>query len=320
MVMAPAPKIDLPTTEGQWQDNVNAHKVKSIHEFEVRDSGSKITANQFLALKTIWQNHDQNAIVEDKWARLFDSSKTALLTKQSQMAAGDAAWKAYLEALGETTKPKPNAKFSPKLGRFATVLQNQLEVNKLKETSQEFLKVALSPPVSGRTRAKLGTMIAAAHDHDDPVEPRSDSSGSERSSRKGEAGTGSEPRAAAQTKDAASSSSVMDFNISKEERDSTVDEQVVNTAAISFLQSLFVHGGLHNAHWSAQRKGFCLGSGPRNPTTFQAITDGHLKVECKDGVKSAAILEVKARKRQQQQDSKDIKIEMQETAQMALWI
>jgi hypothetical protein len=104
----------------------------------------------------------------------------------------------------------------------------------------------------------------------------------------------------------------VDYDIPKAERVATADEQVVNTAAISFLQSLFVHDELRNAYWSPQRKGFAFGE-----TTFQAITDGHLQIA--GSMVSAALLEVKARRRPKV-EALDFKIEWQESAQMALWI
>jgi hypothetical protein len=103
----------------------------------------------------------------------------------------------------------------------------------------------------------------------------------------------------------------VDHDIPKAQRVAMADEQVVNTAAISFLQSLFVHE-LRNAYWSPQRKGFIFGA-----TTFQAITDGHLQIA--GSTSSAALLEVKARRRPAL-DMADFKIEWQESAQMALWI
>jgi hypothetical protein len=102
-----------------------------------------------------------------------------------------------------------------------------------------------------------------------------------------------------------------DFDMSKEERAGMADEQVVNTAAISFLQSLFVHEP-RNAYWSPQRKGFRFGK-----TSFKALTDGHLQITGE--TRSAAILEVKARTRPHALAA-DYKIEWQESAQMALWI
>lgn len=89
------------------------------------------------------------------------------------------------------------------------------------------------------------------------------------------------------------------------------DEHVVNTAAISFLQALFVRG-LEEAYWSPQRKGFRFGT-----TNFTAFTDGHLKIDGE--LRSAALVEVKARKRPKG-DKPNFKIEWQESAQMALWI
>lgn len=109
----------------------------------------------------------------------------------------------------------------------------------------------------------------------------------------------------------ASSLPWLDEEVPKVDRPGIAGEQVVNTAAICFLQSLFVHD-TRNAYWSPHRKGFRFGD-----TSFKAYTDGHLQIV--GDSRSAAIVEVKARERPVMILT-DFKIEWQESAQMALWI
>ncbi len=305
----------LPHTETQWEDKSKSNGVVSIHEIKARDSGSKITFHQYLALKTIWKEYSLNILSQDSWAQRFQSTKKEILEVSTNMKE-DSHWNAYLKALDTTPRPKPST-CHPQLGCFATVLQNQLEVGILKEAKRDLQKITVSP-VSGRTRLQTRKSQPVSYSAQSPEDKsRVDNSSSEREGRTREAGKQPEPRTVSQTSDYASVSSLVDFDISKEERGATVDEQIVNTAAINFLQSLFMHGELGKAYWSAQRKGFCLVNASKDQTAFKAITDGHLKVEGGDSLRSAAILEVKGRRRPRDGDHK---IEMQETAQMALWI
>ena len=314
--MATDSKACLPATEDKWRNEARSHDVISIHEFKDRDSGSKMTVLQYLALKTIWKGYDPNDIIKDEWALRFGSTEMELLEQSTKMSEDD-AWRTYLNILETTPKPKPHSNFPRKLGRFATVVQNQLEVSNLKPTERELQKVIVSP-ISGRTRLRAKSVQPVPFVR--PVSTnisQGDSNSSEREGRAREAEERPGLRAVSQISDHASVSSVIDFDIPRRERDVTIDEQVVNTAAINFLQNLFVHGGLEYAYWSAQRKGFCLGNGSRGSTAFKAFTDGHLKVKRGDEIRSAAILEVKARKRPTRDD---FSVEWQETAQMALWI
>jgi hypothetical protein len=89
------------------------------------------------------------------------------------------------------------------------------------------------------------------------------------------------------------------------------DEQIVNTAAINFLNTLFIHDSLL-ADWTLQRKQFKFKS---DFVKFEARTDGYFNLHGQE--RSAAGIEVKPRVRRQEHV---FRIEMQESAQMALWI
>lgn len=107
----------------------------------------------------------------------------------------------------------------------------------------------------------------------------------------------------------------------------TRDEETVNRALLNFLDAHYIHED-RNADWESTRKEFVFQSPklrsrePSKPTPkplrFVARTDGHLRIHGNEE-RSAAIIEVKARLRPQDK-KKDYTIEMQESAQMALWI
>jgi hypothetical protein len=244
------------------------------------------------------------------------------LDAAANLKIDDSAWHRYLNALLPAAGTRPSIHFERNLGCFAIVLQNQLEVINLREAERNTEKVTVSStPVSGRTRSQLEGIqpvpFAVQPSAESAKIPRGHSANSEREGRPREAGKVPERKAASDVSEAKSHATVFSaihFDLSKEQRDAIEDEQVVYTAAITLLQSLFVHDSRRNAYWSAQRKGSCLGNA-KGPAAFKAITDGHLKVEGE--TRSAGILEVKARKRPH---IDDFRIETQGSSQMALWI
>jgi hypothetical protein len=306
-----APRKDCPQTETEWSDEFVARGIVSIHEIKDLSSASKIKVDQFLALKVIWRTErDFNQLKDAKWASRFGTTHAKISETREHMSKSDGAWKLYLDSIPNDLKP--NDRFSEKLGRFALVLQNQKIVRRLKEGSDEHVQGRSSP---------IGTRAQKQAAIDNAQAPRSASRdlsvdagivGAQQgrsSSGRRVSPVGSDDSKA--NSDATINSGV-DFTLPKAVRDAMADEQVVNTAAISFLQSLFVCDGSQQAYWSSQRKGFAFGK-----SKFKALVDGHLQIIGES--RSAAILEVKARRRPPVA-SNDFKIEWQESAQMALWI
>jgi len=302
-----------PTEEKEWKAATAARSIGSIHGLTKTSSASSLEVDQFLALKVIWKMEDDiNVLRRQSWATRIGTTPEKISTAREKLKK-EGAWKAYLDAL--TKHLPPNASFPHQLGRFAMVLQNQSIVTRLTDAKHDKEKVVGSP-ITTRSGLQLGVdSIAvqwgpgvvgigseASHpqrEHSSPPRPESrprSKEGSESSKGKSEATIISE----------------FDYTMSKAERAAMADEQVVNTAAISFLQSLFVHKEARNAYWSPLRKGFRFGQ-----TDFKAYTDGHLQIM--GDSRSAALLEVKARRRPKPDDD-NFKIEWQESAQMALWI
>ena len=302
-------------TEKEWKDEAVARGIVSIHEMTELDSASKIKVDQFFALKVVWRmERDFNKLKDDKWASRFGTTHAEISATSEQMSKSDGAWKLYLDSILKSSKP--TGPFPEGLGRFALVLQNQSIVRRLAEGSDQDVQGRGSPvQTRAQTQAALGsaqTPRLASRDSSvdaGKVGAQQSHSSTGRIESRHASPVGSEDSKA--NSDATVYSGV-NWTVPKAVRDAMADEQVVNTAAISFLQSLFVFDNSQKAYWSSQRKGFVLGK-----TKFKALVDGHLQVI--DESRSAAILEVKARRRPPIA-SNDSKIEWQESAQMALWI
>ncbi|OAT13104.1 hypothetical protein BDBG_08371 [Blastomyces gilchristii SLH14081] len=88
-----------------------------------------------------------------------------------------------------------------------------------------------------------------------------------------------------------------------------IDEQIINTALIIFLNAISIECDGVEAEWSLHRKSFKFGQ------HFEAETDGHLSIFDRKGSLSRAIVEVKRNLRENQPQ-----IIYQETAEMAAWI
>ena len=87
------------------------------------------------------------------------------------------------------------------------------------------------------------------------------------------------------------------------------DEQTVNVFLIAFLSSITATSVPFHTRWVAERNGLFY---QLDDSEYNARTDGHLRD--KNG-NSRCIIEVKPRKR-----NSDVKIRVQESAQMAAWI
>ncbi|PKY01059.1 hypothetical protein P168DRAFT_329807 [Aspergillus campestris IBT 28561] len=95
----------------------------------------------------------------------------------------------------------------------------------------------------------------------------------------------------------------------------SIDEQIVNTALINFLNAITEHFQL-SQHWTMHRKAFeaFVEKGTKKEKLYEARTDGYLADENARRVR--ALVEVKAATRA----SRTLEIFMQESAQMAAWI
>lgn len=294
---------DLPANFSEWKNATCQYKTISLHELDTPKSASKISVEQFLSLKVLWTHRQKpTALYEDKVLTLFNSSKEDI-SKERDLMRKDPAWGAYLRDIAVSqgagvprTKLKATSQFSKDLGAYALVLQPQLEVSGTDDSlndSGKLLLTPLKPRYNMRPR---------------PEPEDQDPKGKNRAL---ESPSGGSPHSSQGTKSSSAPEDISPMGREAGLSLPTGDEQIVNIAAINFLNALSVYEERY-ASWSTTRKEFKFHS---NSAKFEARTDGHLKVHGNNS--SAAILEVKPRRRYYE---KGFRIEMQESMQMALWI
>jgi hypothetical protein len=229
---------NLPTDKESWQSAARQHGNVSIHELKAACPASEINVAQFLSLKAIWPKRRAVAeLYNDKTARLFGSSNTKIGMTRNNMWEHDSAWKAYLTAI-EDRKLHQSSKFSRGLGVYSLVLQNQVEVLQIEDSIEDSNKLRFTS-LTGRYDMRKR-------------EEKQDIKGKGKESMP----ESQESRHHSQTSKISSDPS----NISPMGRDAEPDlqigdEQIVNTAAINFLNALFVHDE-RSADWTLQRKQF----------------------------------------------------------------
>jgi hypothetical protein len=295
----------LPDTASNWKSAVDRYaETDSIHKLESAHSASEITVEQFLSLRVLWKSRTAKTLNDDIRAGLYGSSKKEIQAKVHKKNEDPTPWDEYLKAIKASqhvgtsgTKLQATSKMPEKLGVYALVLQAQLQASQMKPSFSDSNKLTvtpLKPRYEFRDRLKDGNQGVQGQSK------------------------GEEPKAQSQhprlPSDKSSSSgarhdSPTAFEVARELQ--LLDEQIVNTAATNFLNALFIHDN-RSADWTLQRKQFKFKSAF---VKFEARCDGHWQVHGYD--RSAAILEVKPRPRYHE---KGFRIEMQESAQMALWI
>jgi hypothetical protein len=299
----------LPSDDKSWKNETLRYPGSgSIHELDSANSASEITVQQFLSLRVLWERCDPKLLNDDKRAALYGSSKSEMQVLRDKDKPGkvkgkserQTPWQAYLEAITPTSQSGPKLRRSSRmpenLGVFALVLQSQLEVSQMEASFRDSNKLSITPL---KPRYEL--------------RPKAASQGGQGK------GTSNEPRAQIQpsphrsdnSKDSSGARNVSPMAPELARGLTILDEQIVNTAATNFLNALFIHED-RSADWTLQRKQFKFKS---EFVKFEARCDGHLQVHGHD--RSAAILEVKPRPRYHESG---FRIEMQESAQMALWI
>ena len=294
----PYKDFNLPRTSAQWVNLSNFEKTEdlTIHSILDPESGSEIRLPQFLLLRAIWP--DEKSRLMDFLVKL--GFKKADCEEKEKSMMQNPAWNAYIKVLQENyqnprSRPyKSTNSFPEEVGRFEIPLQNQLEI--YEDTKQGKRKDTKSGPDNipppRRLRARRPQAVAP------PATPRrSFDLGSIDFETPGTASKPVLPRAQ--------------------------DEAIVNLALVAFLQAIWRLDPKLDTRWTAHRKAFKFVPAVKSGKVgkpFIAVTDGHLSFtrdELSD--KSAAILEVKAANRSRRDQGKH-QIDMQESAQMALWI
>jgi hypothetical protein len=297
----------LPKNPSSWETATSHYQTGSIHALDSANSASEITVEQFLSLKVLWPKRKSTKdLGADKTASLFGSSAADINKARAQRQKDDPAWAAYLSALAATAgagasgaKLYQSSQFSRQLGVYALVLQSQLETSKIQDSLNESNKLRFTP----RRKPSGGQGDQGQEDPKGQAKPKPSNSPSRNSPHPSQGSKGSKGSSGPADISPMTREIALDLPVG--------DEQIVNTAAINFLNALFIHDE-RRADWTLHRKQFKFSS---NSVTFEARTDGHLQVH--DSENSAAILEVKPRVREHELG---FRIEMQESAQMALWI
>lgn len=299
--MAQNKRFKLPGNLAEWRQQrkaLNSDNV-DIHTLKAPNSASELKHEQFLTFKAIWADQKQTQM--EKYLKeigfsqqVFDDTTLAMKKR--------VGWTLYLDAIKANKdatadgRPRPWTQYSnfpESFGVYSVVLQDQLVILDLDEdpAHTDSTKVAVTPkPRRDNKFVEKLRLVKPKQSYQDANEtPRQMS-----------------------LFDAlvVISANKNDYEGKFED---AKDEQIVNCALVNLLKALWIHED-RNSEWTVERKEFKFlsqGTG----AGFIARTDGHLQV----GNKSAAILEVKARARPRN-DLVDHKIQMQESAQMALWI
>ena len=289
-----SPIFSLPRELPQWRaarKRLNCHE-KNVHNLMSPNSASEIAVEQYLALKVLW--HTQKQTEMEQYLKDIGFEQGIFERMKSSMNRRD-AWRLYIEAIGDNanapTGREPYTRhsiLSDDLGGFQLVLQNQLEVVHMisRDGAVETNKVVVTPMLN-RLRPRPQRPLA-------PIAP--------------------------QTPEQSIFGYLEDVSATKHDEPNLPvadDEQIVNSALVSFLQAVWIDEE-RKADWTMKRKEFRFHCRDTQ-AGFIARTDGHLAMNSSLAGKSAAIIEVKARARPRR-DPGDHKIEMQESVQMALWI
>ena len=301
----------FPTKPSEWE---RAHKDgPSVHRLTDVFSASKISIEQYLALKILWNWHDPGELYSNKWAAHFGSSSKAIREEAKKMTKEDQQWQRYLGLIQQ--QKKSDKKWAvgmavPKeLGAYSTAFNDTLDITELPNDDAPDVTKVVSTPRKTRSQAlkESGGLVGSPakcqlqYGVKKPESP----------------GIFQTPVADSPAYSSQSDSIfVPEFEIPSAA--SRKDEEIVNRALINFLTALFV-GKDRDFHCDSTRKQFHFPPSEKYDG-FVARTDGHfrlLRVHEKNC--STGIIEVKARKRPDP-SSPNRAIEMQEGTQMALWI
>lgn len=296
--MAQESTWECPKNEKDWLDEARSRGLgeqSTIFNLDKYKSGSKIETNQFLLLRVLWGGdmlaHEFRSRQEN-WINSSCYWKAQVIIKKME------SFRLYLQSF----ESKDLVPF-PDLGTFSLVRFYQLSVESThlnESASAKFTPIAkrtrFALAQSNQRREELNTsptpviQSEAAYDNN-PSTPDIDMS----------------KLTLSETETLSETSDCTPFSGAPAE-----DEQIVNTALVSFLNAVTMHH-VRTVEWSLHRKSFRIGE--RGGRGFEARVDGTLRR--RGGEKEVlAIVEVKSANRSKYLNA----IRMQEAAQMAAWI
>lgn len=283
-----------------WSNAVTRRNLqgKTVHTAELA-SGSKIGYDQFLLLRVLWKPGTSEI-------RIPEVNK--FLPKANELLANYVSWKTYCDSFSTPRAPEgsfavarhyqkmaANSDENTRPNTFVTPIAKRTR-HKLRENIPDISKLQLVTPRTPEMKAVKPPQTpdvssSIDDDDDDDVVPESE-----------EGSSLDEPITPA--------GHVPD-DLQSLMFPPTKDEQIVNTALVTFLNALTIHFDVsETCNWTAHRKGF---TADFEEASFQARVDGYLD----DGQENVyAIIEVKPVVRHK----KNIPIQMQESAQMVGWI
>lgn len=333
----------VPGSEEEWNQLIKANKLNrnaSIHDRKYTDSASNISMNQFLLLR-IQHEVDSSHTSTSKLAQFLDP---ALLESAEQHLGTVNGWKSYLKSVEDQSDRHQDSSRYQSLSTYALVREFQRQTLQFKEefnSTSAKQKITMFPAGDGKTPSEQD-------DQSDPPSP----SPSEQFTRqrpnqqKRPAQTPlKSSRPAQSTRGSQSTVEVMrDLSIQTEEemstpewyykqvykpfvaippvagpaaKDSSVDEQIVNTALFSFAQAVILHCPEIKADWSLHRAPLVF-TDKRGRKVYEARVDGVLRLAKNNRI--LAIMEVKPFARMVGTGTVGRDIVMQEGAQIVAWI
>ncbi|KAL2005982.1 hypothetical protein VTN00DRAFT_9636 [Thermoascus crustaceus] len=297
--------MDLPTSKEDWEEAALAAGIRhlTIHDLEL-DSASKFRYEQYLLLRVLRISHDRSKFDAARFG-LADLEKTAKEAMDNYKY-----WKHYCRSFQLNMHDKEAI---PHLGTFSLVRYYQLQVTKVRQDDDVDSDVIVSP-IAHRTRLGLQKKEMKAEQQQEQLrlqmqelvlQTPTKQAGENRLS----------PNAASDSEESVAMEppSLPATPISKAERilyAPAKDEQIVNAALLLLLNAITIHFPLSN-DWTLHRRAFNV---QFKTASFQARTDGYL--EDKTSGKVRALIEVKPCVRTRSQ----VRIQMQEAAQMVAWI
>ncbi|KEZ46422.1 hypothetical protein SAPIO_CDS0745 [Scedosporium apiospermum] len=304
----------LPDSNTAWQKQVASHGLggKTIHQASFRDSASKINKKQFLLLRVLHRPlQDAGELFSKDYLKDFIAEsyiKRAFLFIASESNTSFAQYHASIESQPTSSRPFSASDTAfPELGTFTLVRYFQLASMDLLTTDYEDTpKLEFAPPAPREAAVKAKAAV-----RDMLTTPTKS--------------TGVMTHLLGRDTPDISKLKISDLSMTPQSPMNSVtgrqvkaieDEQIVNTALISFLIAVTLHSPQIKADWSLSRMAFSVSDEAQgSKKIFEARVDGVLRM--RKGREVKAIAEVKPYLRHQKKYND---VRMQEAAQMAAWI
>ncbi|KAI0429810.1 hypothetical protein F5Y09DRAFT_309437 [Xylaria sp. FL1042] len=311
----------LPKNLATWRAESQLLSVKSIHQHGLACSGSSISREQFLLLRTIWVERSVHDLYTNDRALWIDNFSFQSAQQFLSSKAIQPSWQRFLKSVTVSQGTLEQQGYAD-LHTFSLVRYHQTQSQGLDPGDNDSAKVDMSPiarrtrqgliqrasvqssPTPGPRHTGLESPVTTLHISDSPPRipttppQRSSIHTPGRSSSSGSSGTSQDI-----------SSPFEDPRLFK----AIQDEQIVNTALIEYLNALAIHCTQLKANWTLHRIPL-IAHDRQRVKTYEARVDGYLKRRRDE--KPLAIIEVKPFARSQKKQA----IRMQESAQMAAWI